>query len=53
MAPNHFIPVRLRAYKLPEKIAIPAIKAYPATIINDWGSSSIVNKKATINNAKE
>jgi hypothetical protein len=47
------IPVILKAYKLPEKITIPVIKAYPATTIKDWGSSSIINKKATINNAKE
>ena len=31
IAPSHLMSVKLRAYKLPEKTIVPAIKAHPAT----------------------
>src|SRR6476661_362014 len=31
IAPSHLMSVKLRAYKLPEKMIVPAIKAHPAT----------------------
>ncbi len=38
IAPSHRIPLRLKTYKLPEKIKIPAKNSQPATPIKVDGS---------------
>ncbi len=39
IAPNHLILVKLKAYKLPEKINTPTMKAIPAAMRVDGGAS--------------
>jgi len=49
IAPSHLIPVKLKAYKLPEKIITPAINAHPDVTRNGVGFSNRVNNNPTNN----
>ena len=46
-APSILIPLRLRAYKLPENKTTPVIKAYPAIIKNLGLLDKLFNSNAT------
>lgn len=52
MAPKNLISVKLRAYKLPEKIAIPMINSHPLANRAGGGESLRLSSNATTKSAR-